>query len=203
MMALMRPEFRPTIVACCLTLLVGLAAPQTQAQVALAPNEPAPELIGFWHPSMDREVIDWSQTRLTLLTFWADWCEPCKTLMPRLQKLHEERADEGLRIIGVYNPAVPTKQVTEFLRPLKLTYPILRQSKLVGRQWGVTILPTSFLIDPNGMVLRRYSGASEELMDALIDDTNGLLDGRPLGTMVLPGPESVTEFEPEPNRPPG
>jgi thiol-disulfide isomerase/thioredoxin len=190
------------IPALALALLVGFAAPVARAQIAIAPNEPAPELIGFWHPSMDREVVDWSETRLTLVTFWADWCEPCKSLMPRLQELHEQRADEGLRIIGVYNPAVTTKAVTEFLRPLNVSYPIMRQSKLIGKQWGVTILPTSFLVDPNGTVMRRYAGAKQELMDALIDDTNRLLDGRTLETMELPGPQPVTELETEVNPPP-
>ena len=119
------------ISALALAFLAVLAAPVVRAQVAIAPNEPAPELIGFWHPSMDREVVDWSETRLTLVTFWADWCEPCKSLMPRLQELHEQRADEGLRIIALYNPAVTTKA------PMKSARPDSRGAmKSASARWG-------------------------------------------------------------------
>ncbi len=39
-------------------------------------------------------LIDESMQRPVLVDFWADWCEPCKTLMPMLEKLANEYAGQ-------------------------------------------------------------------------------------------------------------
>ena len=113
---------------------LGLAATTgtaSQAQLALAPNDPAPALTGYWHPSLEPHRVDWSAHKLTLVSFWADWCEPCKEMMPMLQKLYDERAADGLYVVGVHNPEVHPDKVTAFLEPLDVTYPILRELAFV------------------------------------------------------------------------
>jgi len=38
---------------------------------------------------------------VVFISFWATWCEPCKTEMPLLQRLHEEYGEDGLKILSV------------------------------------------------------------------------------------------------------
>ena len=42
----------------------------------------------------NRVLIDESFQRPVLIDFWADWCEPCKSLMPLLEKLANEYAGQ-------------------------------------------------------------------------------------------------------------
>jgi hypothetical protein len=50
------------------------------------------------------------------------------------------------------------------------------------------MFPTSFLIDREGKIVRRYVGASPEQIEGLVQDVEAVLAGRPLGSMVMPGP---------------
>jgi putative thioredoxin len=48
----------------------------------------------------DYEVIAYSQNSPVLVDFWAEWCQPCKTLSPLLERLTTE-AQGGLRLARV------------------------------------------------------------------------------------------------------
>jgi thiol-disulfide isomerase/thioredoxin len=180
---------------------VALIHGAAQGQSALAPNEPAPPLEGSWHPAQEPDTVDWSAGKVTLVTFWAEWCEPCKELMPRIDELYLRRHDDGLVVVGVHHPTLPAERVQDFLVPLRLHFPILRLSKRVAKAWGVSVLPASYLIDGNGIIIRRYTGATPGLMEAMLADTERVLDGEPLPTLSLlpaPPPEAAAEPAPEP-----
>ena len=157
-----------------------------RAQLALAPGDDAPNFVGRTYPGFLVIRPDWNSETLTLLNFWATWCIPCKQEMPELQKIHEALAPQGLRIIGVFDPW-DKENVEEFLEPLGVTYEIVEAHKTVDRLWGgLAVRPTSFLIDRQGKILRRYVGARPEQIEGLREDIEALLGGRPLAPQVIP-----------------
>jgi len=180
-----------------LTLLVTTLAltaapgPVLAGKLALAPGDSVPRLRGF--DSSGRPVAsDYANHRFTLVNFWATWCEPCKDEMPSLQKLHEAHADSDLKIIGVMNDNVSLDAMQRFVDALGVTYVVVQPHKETGRKWnGVGVLPTTFLIDQRGIVLRRYVGATEEQIQGLVEDVEAALEGRALGPMVIPETPAV------------
>ena len=51
---------------------------------------------------------------------------------------------------------------------------------------GLETLPTTFMVGPEGKILRRYVGATPEQIEGLIADVEAKLEGRQLPTMVIP-----------------
>jgi thiol-disulfide isomerase/thioredoxin len=178
----MSPRIEGTLLRNLVAVLVCLAAVGVAhaTNLALAPDDPAPMLRARGTDGgMVR--VDFGAQRLTLVNFWATWCEPCRREMPKLQALHERHGAEGLRVVGVARERTAPGQVAIHAAQIGVNYEILVGGRETGRLWGgIGILPTTFLIDQEGKVLRRYVGGSEEAVSILVDDVERFFAGEEL-----------------------
>ena len=83
-------------------------------------------------------LIDESRNRPVLVDFWADWCGPCKTLMPILEKLADEYG--GAFLLARVNAD---------------------EQQMLAGQFGVRSLPTVMLIK-DGRPIDGFMGAQPE-----------------------------------------
>ncbi len=158
--------------------------------MALAPGDPAPELGGRLYPTNERHEIDFSGNSWTLVNFWATWCRPCRDEIPALQKLQTTHAEADFAVVGVYEQDIPIENIKSFLEPFRLSYTIMKITPKTGLKWGgIGAIPTSFLIDRTGKILRRYVGATAEQIEGLEADVQALIEGRPMPKMVIPQAE--------------
>ena len=97
--------------------------------------------------------------KVVVLNFWATWCGPCKLEMPSLQSLHEDRADDGVVVLGLSTDVGDPDPVEAFLRERGITYPVGRATNAHRQAFGgIRGIPTTFLIDRNGVVQHRVVG---------------------------------------------
>jgi len=114
--------------------------------------------------------------RLTLLHFWATWCEPCRHELPALQALAERVADDGIEIVLVaVDEGVAADAVADFAHRLGVTLPTyLAADGTVPDElwnWGV---PVTYLIGPDGDLIGRMRGPRPWREDAVREALRGL-----------------------------
>ena len=87
-----------------------------------------------------------------ILNFWAIRCPYCVEEMPYLQQVYEEHAVDGLIVLGV-NDAESAGNVKPYIENHKYTFTIiLDEDSSIGNKYGVYYLPTTYLIDRDGIV---------------------------------------------------
>jgi cytochrome c biogenesis protein CcmG/thiol:disulfide interchange protein DsbE len=92
-----------------------------------------------------------------LINFWASWCTPCEQEAPELERLAGTLGGRA-RLVGVdWNDT--TRNAIAFIREHGLTYPNLRDgSSEVGNRYGIAGLPTTFVLDAEGKIVRTLTG---------------------------------------------
>jgi cytochrome c biogenesis protein CcmG/thiol:disulfide interchange protein DsbE len=99
---------------------------------------------------------------VTLVNIWATWCIPCRTEMPAMQKIYDQLKDDGFRIAAVSVDDDTDDVVNAFAESYQLTFDILHdRSGGIQKVYQTTGVPESFLVDRNGIIVRRVIGAHD------------------------------------------
>lgn len=101
--------------------------------------------------------------RVVVLNFWATWCAPCVREMPSLDRLQAALGPEGLSVVAVSLDRGGRDKVGRFLMKLDLRHMglYLDSKATMFRSFGVSGLPTTFLIDRRGRIVGGMSGPAE------------------------------------------
>jgi thiol-disulfide isomerase/thioredoxin len=156
-----------------------LAMQKAQAnRVVLTPAEPGqseaqdsgaetPHMLGKIAPGFTLATLDGKKVSLSdykgrpvLVNFWATWCGPCKVEMPWFEEFHKQYAAQGFEILGLTDDADAGKDlIAKTARKTGVTYPILlTDGKVQTAYGGLDVLPMSFYVDRNGVVVEETAG---------------------------------------------
>ncbi|MBZ0268958.1 TlpA family protein disulfide reductase, partial [bacterium] len=152
----------------------------------LAPGTKAP---AFTLPALDGsgDVDGPVRGPLTLLLFAKASCPTCRWVMPTFQTLHERTAGGSLHVLGIFqdDPDVERAAAAE----LGVTFPVAVEETpwAVAEAYGLTTVPTFYLLDEHGKVLVTSPGFSrDDLLEAPRRAAD--LDG---GDVASPFPEGM------------
>lgn len=144
-----------------LIVLIAIAAGSSLSLAAETSREIGKQIPDFTLKDINgKDVAFYSfKGKVILLNFWATWCGPCREEMPSLINLYKSYKDKGFVVIGI-SVDTSDKPVRRFINDNAIIFPILMDSdKEVSFDiFGVLGLPTSYLIDRNGVVVEKFLG---------------------------------------------
>ncbi|MEE9144322.1 MAG: TlpA disulfide reductase family protein [Candidatus Binatia bacterium] len=141
---------------------------QTGASSMNAARKEAPK-IGFVAPDFELEDVDGKAVQLAkfrgenpvFLSFWASWCPACRQEAPEKEKLHQMLGPKGLKLLSISIEKGPAalNNVRKFMEEFKISFnPLLDAKGDVMELYGVTAIPTTFLIDRQGKIVAKEVG---------------------------------------------
>jgi thiol-disulfide isomerase/thioredoxin len=94
-----------------------------------------------------------------LVTFFATWCPPCRQEIPSLIQLQTDYAAKGFSVIGLAIDEQGAAVVSKLVDKTGINYPVLMADAKTARDFGGIVgIPTSFLVNRNGEVVKSYPG---------------------------------------------
>lgn len=160
------------VFALCVLLLGMIVRPGDAA--AVKDGEAFPHFTGqdLNGAAVDTKVF---AKKLLLIDFWSVYCSSCIQEMPHVVNLYTKYKDKGLQCIGIdLDPMMPAAKVRKFLEGQSFTmpYPNIQDNKrqIMGLL-GVSMLPTTILVDPAGTVRLFHVGYKpgfEKELEAII-----------------------------------
>lgn len=170
-------------------LILGCVQPADSPVEIELPSEPLK-----WLAEEERPPLDLSGTFLNLegeevslldpdaegnvvfLNLWATWCGPCLAEMPAMASLYQQLSGSGFSMVAVSEEDPET--VREFLADSPYPFKILMDPEnVLGNRFAVIAIPSTFIIDREGRLALRQTGAYHWDAAEVVEQFEPLLAG--------------------------
>jgi thiol-disulfide isomerase/thioredoxin len=129
-----------------------------------AGSEVAPSFdYNFTLKDLKGNIIDLNQLKgkVLFINLWATWCGPCRVEMPSIQRLYDDTDHDKIAFIML---SLDTEEnhpkVARYVEDKGLTFPVYVPHESLPRQLRVSSIPTTFIVDTEGKIRSRKTGAA-------------------------------------------
>jgi thiol-disulfide isomerase/thioredoxin len=125
---------------------------------------PAPE---FHYADGSGGRLDDYRGKYLLVNYWAEWCKPCLKEIPELNEFAHQYADKAA-IVAVNWDGIQGEELRLQAEKLNIEFDVVVEdiSGLLGQK-KPTVLPTTFIIDPEGQLINTLIGP--QYLDTLVE----------------------------------
>jgi cytochrome c biogenesis protein CcmG/thiol:disulfide interchange protein DsbE len=111
-----------------------------------------------------------SRTTVTVIDFWASWCDACQVAIPALDAIYQRHKEDGVMVIGVSVDDTAEEAIAAMDR-LHATFPIVVDpGQRIAGSYGVAQIPTTFVVDRAGTVrwVGRRVGEAQRAVEVVL-----------------------------------
>src|SRR5687768_14659154 len=96
------------------------------------------------------------------LNLWATWCGPCRYEMPSIQKLYDKVDKDKIVFVmlSLDHDKNSRDKVESFVKEKEYTFPVYLPKGYLTEQLQVRVIPTTFVISPDGKIASQETGAA-------------------------------------------
>ena len=116
--------------------------------------------------------------RIAVIDFWATWCKPCLAEVPDYNNFYREYKDKGVVFLALAIDSGKEEKVMESAKRFHMEYPAGAPSKKEIKTIGkIRAFPTTWIIGPEGKIVREFVGVVSGKQDAIREIVDQLLAG--------------------------
>jgi thiol-disulfide isomerase/thioredoxin len=129
-----------------------------QGEATIKEKKPAPEVNVTSLKNVPLKLSD-LKGKVVLLNFWATWCPPCREEIPSMMKLNSAMAGKPFQMVAVSIDEGGVPAIEAFFKESGFNLPTYTDpdGKAV-KTYGVTGVPETFIIDKNGILMKKVIG---------------------------------------------
>ncbi|MCG6923945.1 MAG: TlpA family protein disulfide reductase [Acidobacteria bacterium] len=153
-------------------LLAACGSPPKSSEAKAAPAFDLPDLNG------GRVSLASLEGKVLVVDFWATWCGPCIKEIPEYAEFWRKNQPRGVEVLGVVMDSGSPDEILDFIREYKIPYHQLLGDDEIAGAFGVNQgLPTTFVIDGEGVIRSKILGSPPTKFDKLQETVDAALVG--------------------------
>jgi len=132
----------------------------------------------FTYPDLSGKNVSLSDYRgnVILVNIWATWCPPCIAEVPSMEALYKKLKGDHFEILAISIDQQEQTFVSSFVKKHNLNFPVLLDPRgTIGMSYQTTGVPESFIIDKNGVLVKKIIGAIDWASPEVIAFFDGLI----------------------------
>jgi thiol-disulfide isomerase/thioredoxin len=143
-----------------LLTLSACSKPESAKKLSSAKeNGPAPEISVTSISDGSVQKLSGLKGKVVLLNFWATWCPPCREEIPSMMKLNKSMAGKPFQMLAVSIDEGGKPAIDAFFKETGFMLPTYQDAEgNAAKLFGITGVPETFIIDKQGIVVKKIIG---------------------------------------------
>jgi peroxiredoxin len=116
------------------------------------------------HDTENHEVqLSKLKNKWVIINVWAAWCPSCIFEIPAFNHFYQHNKDKNVLVYGVSYDPMSLDELKQTMDKVQIKFPVLTEDPTqVWHLGDVSVLPTTFIINPKGHVVKTLYGANSE-----------------------------------------